>query len=179
MQREVSVKWSQYITLKINNKHQTKVSAHFVFFPVYKYNILVYPTGLDFFSLKNKSINKKIKNPKSEMSASECQVLGCLWGNRQQNFHFESPKIKLCEFVRVPTVSDWAKFAVQILQDEALTPVGHLFIFVHPSCVHLATLKIHSISQTPLNFEQRTSLEVVNSSGNEAISLVRFSFLFA
>jgi len=113
------------------------------------------------------------------MSASECQVLGCLWGNRLQNFHLEFPKMKLCEFVRVPTVSNWAKFVVQISQDEALTPVGHLFISVHPSCVHLATLKIHSVSRTPLNFEQRTSLEVVNSSGNEAISLVRFSFLFA
>ena len=43
------VKWSWYTTLKINNKHQTKVSAHFVFFPVCKYSVLVCPTGFDFF----------------------------------------------------------------------------------------------------------------------------------
>ena len=43
------VKWSWYTTLKINNKHQTKVSAHFVFFPVCKYSVLVCPTGFEFF----------------------------------------------------------------------------------------------------------------------------------
>ena len=41
--------WSWYTSLKINNKHQTKVSAHFIFFPVCEYSVLVYPTGLDFF----------------------------------------------------------------------------------------------------------------------------------
>ena len=110
------------------------------------------------------------------MSASECQVLGCLWGNWQQNFQFESPEIKLCEFVRVPTVSDWAKVAVQISKDEALTPLlteGLLFIYMHLSCVHLTALKIQSISQTPQNFEQKTLLEVVNNSGNEVTSLVK------
>ena len=48
-----------------------------------------------------------------------------------QNFQFEFPKMKLCEFVRGATVSDWAKFAVQISKDEAPTPlltVGLLFI---------------------------------------------------
>ena len=40
------------------------------------------------------------------MSASECQLFGGLQGNRLQNFQFESPKMKLCEFVRVPMVSD-------------------------------------------------------------------------
>ena len=99
-----------------------------------------------------------------------------------QNFQFEAPKMKLREFVRVPTASDGAKFAVQISKDEAPTPlltVGLLFIFVHLLCVLLATLKIHSISQTPLNFEQKASQEVVNSSGNEATSLARIPFLFA
>ena len=94
----------------------------------------------------------------------------------KQNVQFESTKMKLHEFVRVPTVSDRAKFAVQISKDEALTPlltVGHLFIFVHLLCVHLATLKIYSASQIPPNFEQRASLEVVNNSGNEATSLMR------
>ena len=43
------VKWSWYTPLKINNKHQTKVLAHFVFFLVCKYSVLVYPTGFDFF----------------------------------------------------------------------------------------------------------------------------------
>ena len=90
--------------------------------------------------------------------------------------------MKLHEFVRVPTVSDRARFAVQISKDEALTPwptVGLLFIFGHLSRVHLATLKIHSVSQTSPNFEQRTSLEVVTNSRNEAISLTRILFLFA
>ena len=69
--------------------------------------------------------------------------------------------MKLHEFVRVPGVN-WARFAVKISKDEALTPlltVVLLFIFVHLSCVHLSALKIHSISQTPMNLEQRTSLE--------------------
>ena len=35
------VKWSWYTTLKINNKHQTKVSAHFVFSPVCEYSVRV------------------------------------------------------------------------------------------------------------------------------------------
>ena len=66
--------------------------------------------------------------------------------------------MKLHEFVRVPTVGDCDKFAVQISKDEVWMPlltVGLLFIFVHLLCVHLTTLKIHSISQTPLNFKQR------------------------
>ena len=116
------------------------------------------------------------------MYTSECQVLGYQRGNRLQNFQFETPKMKLCEFVRVPMVSDGAKFAVQISKDEALTPlltVGLLFIFVHLSRVHLATLKIHSVSQTQSNFEQKTSPEGVNNSRNEATSLARIPFLFA
>ena len=116
------------------------------------------------------------------MSASECQVLGGLWGNWLQNCQFESPKMKLHEFVRVPTVSDWAKFAVQISKDEAPTPlltVGLLFILGHLSRVHLTTLKINSVSQTSPNFKQTTSPEAVNNSGNEAISLTRILFLFA
>ena len=83
--------------------------------------------------------------------------------------------MKLCEFVRVPRISDLAKFVVQILKDEALTPlltVGLLFIFMYLWYVHLATSKIH-VSQTPPNFKQRTSLGVVHDSGNEATSLRR------
>ena len=98
--------------------------------------------------------------------SSECQVFGCLKGNWLQNFQFESPKLKLREFVRVPTVSNWAKFAVQISKDEALTQMltaGLLFIFTHLWHVHFATLKIHSVSQAQPNFEQKTSLEVVNN----------------
>ena len=71
------------------------------------------------------------------MSASECQVLGCLQGNR---LCIKSPKMKFHEFVRVLRVSNWAKFAVQISKDEALMPlltVGLLFIFMHLSCVYL------------------------------------------
>ena len=48
---------------------------------------------------------------------------------------------------------------------------------MHLSHVYLTTLKIHSISQTPPNFEQRTSLEVVNNR-NEATSLMRIPFVF-
>ena len=54
-----------------------------------------------------------------------------------------------------------------------------LLIFMHLLCVHLATLKIHSVFQTPQNFEQRTSPEIVNNSGNEATSLVRILFLLS
>ena len=95
-----------------------------------------------------------------------------------QNFQFEFPKLMLCEFVRVglPRVSNWAKFAVQISKAEAPTPlltVGLLFIFMNLSHAHLTTLKIHSVSQTPPKFKQRTSLEVVNNSGKEATSLMR------
>ena len=104
------------------------------------------------------------------MSASESVNVRFLGDYRLQNFQFEFPKMKIREFVRVPTVSDWAKFAVQILKDEALTPlltVGLLFIFGHLLRVHLATLKIYSVSQASPNFEQKTSPEVVNNSGNE------------
>ena len=115
------------------------------------------------------------------MSTSESQVLGGL-GGTMQDFQFESPKMKLREFVSVPTVSDWAKFAVQISKDEAPMPlltVGLLFIFGHLSHIHLTTLKIHSVSQTSLNFKPRTLLKVVNNSRNKATGLVRIPFLFA
>ena len=39
---------------------------------------------------------------------------------------------------------------------------------MHLSCVHLATLKIHSVSQTPLNFEQKILPEVVHNSRDES-----------
>ena len=108
------------------------------------------------------------------------------WGaygvNDFAKFPVEFPKMKLHEFVRVPMVNDGAKFAVQISKDEAPMPllkVWLLFIFGILSCVHFATLKIHSISQTSLNFEQTTLPEVVNNSGNKATSLARIPFLFA
>ena len=81
--------------------------------------------------------------------------------------------MKLREFVRVPMVNDWAKFAVQVSKDETPTPlltVGLLFILGYLSRVHLATLKIHSVSQTSPNFEQMTSPDVVNNSENKATS---------
>ena len=49
------VRWFRYTTLKISNKHQTKVSAPFVFFPVCEYSVLVYSTGFDFFHSKIKA----------------------------------------------------------------------------------------------------------------------------
>ena len=60
-----------------------------------------------------------------------------------------------------------------------LLTVGLLFIFGHLVRIHLATLKIHSITQTSPNFKQTTLLEVVNNSENEATSLARIPFLFA
>ena len=93
------------------------------------------------------------------------------------SFQIEPPKMKLCEFVRVPRVSDWARFAVQISKGEALMPwltVGLLFIFMQLSCVHLTALKMDSVSQTPPNFEQKTSVKVVHNSRNKATSVVRF-----
>ena len=97
--------------------------------------------------------------------------------------------MKLREFVRVLRLSDCVRFVDQISKDEDQTPlltVGILFIFTHLSCVDLATFKIQSISQTPPNFKQRTSPEVVNNSGNQATSLqatstslARTPFLFA
>ena len=49
-----------------------------------------------------------------------------------------------------------------------LLTVRLLFIFMHLSRVHLTTLKIHSVSQTQPNFEQRTLPEVVKNSRNES-----------
>ena len=44
MRREENVStWSQYSALKINNKHKIQVPAHFVFSPVCKNIVLVYP----------------------------------------------------------------------------------------------------------------------------------------
>ena len=56
------------------------------------------------------------------MPASEYQVLGCLRGNRLQNFQFESPKMKLREFVMVPMVSDSQICCSNLKKDEAPTP---------------------------------------------------------
>ena len=50
IRREVTVSNDPGIQLKIDNKHQIKVSAHFVFFPVCEYIVLVYPTDFNFFS---------------------------------------------------------------------------------------------------------------------------------
>ena len=127
------------------------------------------------------------------MAASECQVLGCLRCNWLSKCQFESLKMNLCEFVRGPRVSDWAKFAVQTSKDEAPTPlltVGLLFIFMHLLCVHLATLKICSVSEsTKLQTKDiawsskqqwkqgykshENPAEAANNSGNEATSLMR------
>ena len=36
-----------------------------------------------------------------------------------------------------------------------LLTVGLLLIFVHLLCVHLATVKIHRVTQTPMNFKKK------------------------
>ena len=132
------VKWSQYITLKINNKHQTKVSAHFVFFPVCEDSVLVYSTGFDFFSRKNKSIKKIPSQKYPHLNVRFWGTYGVI------DCKISSLKLQRwsSEFVRVPMVSDWAKFAVQISKDEAPTPLltgGLSFVYFHasiacPSC---------------------------------------------
>ena len=77
----------------------------------------------------------------------------------------------LAYFLYLYTVhTEWGDFLTPLLT------LGLLFIFVPLSCFHLATLKIHSISQTPPN---RTLPEVVHKSGNESVSLMRILFLFA
>ena len=79
-------------TLKINDKHQTKVSAHFVFSPVCKYTVLLYPTGFD-FSLKNKI---KIIFFFFFLNLKCWVLLGCPKDNQfSKNFQFESQKMKL------------------------------------------------------------------------------------
>ena len=65
------------------------------------------------------------------MSASKCQVLWCLQGNRLQNVQFESPKMKLHEFVRMPTVTNWAKFAVQNLKGWSSDTTANSRAFVY------------------------------------------------
>ena len=83
------------------------------------------------------------------MSVPEYQVLGGLWGNRLlQNFQFESPKMKLREFVRVPTVSEWAKFDLNLKgwSSDAIAN-SRAFDYFQPS-----------IARTPRNFENSQRL---------------------
>ena len=58
MRREVTASNDPGIKLKksVSNKHQIKVSAHFVFFLVCKYTVLAYPTGFDCFILFTLSV---------------------------------------------------------------------------------------------------------------------------
>ena len=78
------------------------------------------------------------------MSASECQVRG---GGAYEVTDCTISSLNCQRWNSVSLlgkakVSSWAKFAVQISKDEAPTPlltVGLLFIFMHLSCVHLAT----------------------------------------
>ena len=143
------VKWSRYTTLKINNQHQMKVSAPFVFSPVCKYSVLVYPTGLDFFH--SKYFFKQI--------------------------HPKCPHLSV-RFLDTNRVTDFAKFPVWISKDGApwvcyhahskqlsqisssiskdeaptsLLTVGLLFIFVHHVSISqlwkfTASLKLHRTS---------------------------------
>ena len=169
------VKWSWYTTLKINNKHQIKVSAHFVFFPVCEYIVLVYPTDW-FFHSKIKAWKNKI-NPKSEMSASECQILGCLQGNwlcKISSLNLQRwSSVSLLRGAHSKWLSHICSSNLKGWSSNAIAK-SRAFVYFRPS-IHLATLKIQCLS----NFEQTTSPEVVNNSGNEATSLARIPFLFA
>jgi len=103
----------------------------------------------------------------------------------QKNFQFQSPKMKLHEFVRVPMVSDWARFAVQISKDEAPTPllisdtIADSRAFVYFGASIACPPRNFENSQHLSNSKQRASPEVVNNSGNKATSLVRIPFQFA
>ena len=60
-----------------------------------------------------------------------------------------------------------------------LSTTGPLFIFVYPSCILIADLKIDSFSQTPPKFQQNILPETVHNGRNKATGLTRISFLFA
>ena len=79
------------------------------------------------------------------MSAFECQVFGGLQGNWLQNFQFESPKMKLHEFVKVPTVSNWANLQFKWSSDA---------IANSRACVYFRP----SITRPPHNFENSRRL---------------------
>ena len=70
------------------------------------------------------------------MYASKCRVLGGLQGNWLQNIQFDSPKMKLREFVRVPTVSEWAKFDLNLKgwSSDAIAN-SRAFVYFWPSIV--------------------------------------------
>ena len=77
--------------------------------------------------------------------------------------------MKLSEFVRVPRVSNWAKICSSNLKgwrSDATANSRLLFVFVHLSWVHLTTLKIHSIFQTPLGTELWTK-DIAGSSAQQ------------
>ena len=82
---------------------------------------------------------------------------------------FESAKMKLHKFVRVPRVSDWDKFAVQISKDEAptltLLTVGLLCIFC--ASIVRPSRNFENSQHLSNSAELKTSLEVVHNSGNE------------
>ena len=89
------VKRSWYTTLKINNKHQIKVSAHFVFFPVCKIHCF---TGFDW--------------EKKNLQNLKCWVLlGCLQGNRLSkipSLNLQREKDKRLSQICSPNINGWS-----------------------------------------------------------------------
>ena len=63
----------------------------------------IYPTGFDFFFHSN---IKALKKSQVRNVHINVRVLGAYGVTDFVNFQFKSPKTKLHEFVRVPTVSD-------------------------------------------------------------------------
>ena len=101
---------------------------------------------------------------------------------KKKKIQFESPKIKLSEFVMVHRVSNWAKFAVQISKGWSSNATANSRAFVH----FRASIVCPSRNfENPQRLSNSTKLwtkdiaEVVNNSGNKAASLARILFLFA
>ena len=166
VQREVTVKWSSYETLKVNNKHQIKVSADFVVFPVCKYIVLVYiQQVLFYFIFLLKTIFKK-----SKIRRVTDLPNFLVWFSKD-----DTPW--LCLGKQLSKIYSWN---IEGWSSDTIANSFFFFFsfFFHVSIVCPSCNFENSNSQTPPNFEQRTLLEVMHNSRNEATSLMRIPFLF-
>ena len=99
------------------------------------------------------------------MSASECQVLGYLWGNRLCKISsLNLQRWNWLWFCRVSTVSDWAKFAVQIPKDEAWMPLLTVGAFVYFCASIVCPSRNFENSQRLLNSTELRTKDIARSS---------------
>ena len=134
------VKWSRYTTLKINNKHETKVSSHFVFFPVCKDSVLVYPTGFDFFHSKIKAL-KKEEVPSQKCPHLNVRILGAYGVTDFAKFPVWTSKDKalwVCWGAQSKRMSQVCCSNLKGWSSDAIAN-SRAFISVPLSCVHLTT----------------------------------------